>query len=204
MRVVRGTARKPPAVAPPASVLFRVPTTRRVVFLTIDDWNSRTPTELAMIRAARVPMTAFPVAANVAVDVTFFRQISMLGVPLEDHTQTHPVLPALGYAAQKAQICGAADTVKRLTGARPTLFRPPYGAYNDTTRKAAAACGFDHVVCWTATVRNGRLQVVGGRLRPGYIILMHALPTWVEDFTVAVRAARQAGLTMAPLTDYVR
>ena len=37
------------------------------------------------------------------------------------------------------------DKVEKLTGVRPTLFRPPYGDYNNTVLEAAKACGYTSV-----------------------------------------------------------
>jgi len=50
-------------------------------------------------------------------------------------------MPSLSYAEQVKEICGEADLQEQQFGRRPTLFRPPGGAYNTNTRRAAATCG---------------------------------------------------------------
>ena len=194
----------PPDVAGPpgaklAPVFFKVPTTKREVFLTIDDgWVPSQPA-LRLIRARQLPVTAFLIDQAWRRDPGYFRALRAAGASLEDHTLTHPALSHLPLAAQKRQICGAATGQAGGFGVRPTLLRPPYGLYNHDTRSAAAACQLSAVVEWSATVDRGHLVVVGGRLKPGDIILLHFTSRLASDLTVALDAIRRAHLTVGQL-----
>ena len=83
---------------------------------------------------------------------------------------------------------------------RRPLFRPPFGAFDRATRLAAHACHLTAVVEWTATVNDGHLVAVGGRLHRGYIILMHFRPSLLRDLTAALKAIRRAHLTIGRLS----
>lgn len=195
---------QPPDVAGPpgeklAPVYFKVPTTKREVFITIDDgWVTSQPA-LRLIRRRHLSVTAFLVDQARRRNPAYFRALRAAGASIEDHTLTHPVLSHLPLAAQKRQICGAATRQASEFGVRPTLLRPPYGVYDRDTRRAAAACHLTAVVEWTATVDRGRLVVVGSRLQPGDIILLHFTSRLPSDLTVALDAIRRAHLTVGRL-----
>ncbi len=188
-----------PGVAP---VITRVETTDPVVFLTIDDGHTRSPEVQAALEEAGVPASLFLIDGPVETDAEFFR--SLPETVVEAHTRTHPDLRTLSEEAQRSEICGNADTLERAFGRRPVLFRPPYGAYNEATTRAAAACGMKAVVLWEASV-NG--DVVGFRslpqLRPGDVLLMHFRPSFVTELRALVERVEAAELRFALLEDYL-
>lgn len=53
------------------------------------------------------------------------------GHEIQNHSDTHPNMPRLEYNEMVAEINNCADKVEAITGVRPTLFRPPYGDYDD-------------------------------------------------------------------------
>jgi peptidoglycan/xylan/chitin deacetylase (PgdA/CDA1 family) len=188
-----------PGVAP---VITRVETTDPVVFLTIDDGHTRNPEVAAALEEIGVPASLFLLDGPVEADPEFFR--SLPDTAVESHSRTHPDLRTLSEEGQRAEICGNADTLERAFGRRPVLFRPPYGAYNGATKRAAAACGMAAVVLWETSV-NG--AVVGfrslPRLRRGDILLMHFRPTFVTELRALADRVDEAGLRFALLEDYL-
>ncbi len=183
-----------------APVYFKVPTTQPVVFLTIDDgWTPSLPV-LELIRAQHLPVTVFLIDRAWRRDPAYFRALQAAGATVEDHTLTHPVMSRLPLARQEQEICGGAAGEAAGFGTRPTLFRPPFGAFDRATRLAARACHLEAVVEWTATVNDGHLVAVGGRLHRGYIILMHFRPSLLRDLTAALKAIRRAHLTIGRLS----
>jgi peptidoglycan/xylan/chitin deacetylase (PgdA/CDA1 family) len=123
---------------------------------------------------------------------------------VESHTRSHPDLRTLPEEGQRAEICGNADTLERAFGRRPVLFRPPYGAYNEATMRAAAACGMKAVVLWEVSVNGAD---VGYRTLPqfraGDILLMHFRSTFVTELRALADRADEAGLRFALLEDYL-
>jgi peptidoglycan/xylan/chitin deacetylase (PgdA/CDA1 family) len=188
-----------PGLAP---VITRVETNDPVVFLTIDDGLTRLPEGLAAFEQLGMPASLFLINEPIETDPEFFR--SLPGTLVEAHTRTHANLTGLSQEKQEAEICANADTIERIYGRRPVLFRPPGGSYNEATRRAAAACGMRAIVIWE---ENVNWDVIGFRsvqhFRPGDIILMHFRPQFVEELNVIRQRIDEAGLRFALLEDYL-
>ncbi len=194
----------PPVEAGLAPVISRIKTTQPVVFLTIDDGLVKQPLELALLQQNRVRASLFLANLFIHNNPGFFVDFTRAGSLVEDHTVTHPNMRTLTYAQQKQEICGMADLEQQEFGRRPILFRPPGGAYNTDTQRAAAACGMRAVVNWIAKVDGGAVQYqLAPHLRPGDIVLMHFRSTFAADFAAFVNAMQAAGLHTELLEDWV-
>lgn len=185
-----------------APVITRVETTDPVVFLTIDDGHTRNPEVRAALEELGVPVTLFLLDGPVQADPEFFRRLP--DTLVESHSRTHPDLRTLPEEGQKAEICGNADRLEQAFGRRPVLFRPPYGAYNDGTKRAAAACGMKAIVLWEVSVNGADVEYRSvPQLRAGDILLMHFRPTFVTELRALADRADEAGLRFALLEDYL-
>ncbi|MEO6088358.1 MAG: polysaccharide deacetylase family protein [Umezawaea sp.] len=79
-------------------------------------------------------------------------------------------------------------------GTCPTLFRPPFGSYDRTTRQAAADCGMTALVRWTAAVDDGGVQFQSGvEVTAGDIVLMRFRDSFADDHLAFLNRARQDG-----------
>ncbi|MFF6781987.1 polysaccharide deacetylase family protein [Streptomyces sp. NPDC012510] len=156
-------------------VFTTVPTRHKVVFLTIDDGAEKDPAFLRMMSDLRIPYTAFLSDYLIEDDYGYFERMRDRGVVLDNHTLNHRYLPALSYTAQKREICGMQDVIEKRYGERPTLFRPPYGSYDQDTLRAAKVCGIEAVPLWNEEVFADRWEYREGdrELRPGDIVLSH-------------------------------
>ncbi len=63
------------------------------------------------------------------------------GHEIMNHSDTHPHINQLSEEKIKAEIAGCADKIEAITGKRSTLFRGPYGEYNNTVIRAAESLG---------------------------------------------------------------
>jgi len=206
--------RFPPAPAPePITLppgdevpfLSRIPVTRPVAFLTIDDGVLKDPEAPKLFAAAGIPVTLFLTTDFIQDDLPFFDRLRDHGAVIEAHTISHPELAGRGYDFQRRQICEGADRLGRWYARRPVLFRPPFGDKDRTTLRVAKECGLRAAFMWKETVDKGivRYQEPVKRVQPGDIILMHFRPAFVQDFLAALRAIHRSGLTPALLEDYV-
>ena len=203
------TTSAPPATIQPlpstpgmAPVITRVATTDPVVFLTIDDGHTRTPEVADAFAEVGAPASLFLLDAPVAQGAAFFRQLD--GTVVQAHTQNHPDLPNLSEARQREEICRNAALIEDVFGQRPVLLRPPFGNYNEPTRRAAAACGMKAIVLWEASIDGDTISFRHTpRLRPGDIILLHFRPQFRLELETAVRHVERAGLRVALLEDYL-
>lgn len=192
-------------------VFTTIPTKDRVVFLTIDDGAEKDPRFLRMMSELKIPYTAFLSNYLVKDNYRYFRKMRDRGITLNNHTLTHPYLPGLSYAEQKDEICGMQRVMRKQFGRRPTVFRPPYGNYNQDTLRAAKACGIKYAPIWDEEVfvDHWEYREWDRDLHPGDIVLSHfrgrndwngSMPDMVRRFMKKVTAK---GYAVARLEDYL-
>ncbi|MGV9227973.1 polysaccharide deacetylase family protein [Streptomyces nigra] len=192
-------------------VFTTVPTTRKVVFLTIDDGAEKDPAFLRMMSDLKVPYTAFLSDYVIKDDYGYFERMRRTGTGLHNHTLHHRYLPALSYRRQQYEICGMQDVMEERYGVRPALFRPPFGNYDRDTLRAARSCGVRYVPLWNEEVfvDHWEYREWDRKIRPGDIVLSHfrgrgewkgTMPDMIRRFLDKVTAE---GFAVARLEDYL-
>jgi len=210
---VSGTLRPGPMAAPrPAapvtltqttSALDHAPTTDKVIFLGIDDGLVRDPALLTLLRQVRIPLSLFLVREPARDGASFFKEMQTLGATVQDHTIEHPQLKQLGWSDQRHQICDELPELASIYGTRPTLFRPPYGEWNETTRSVVANCGLKALILWRGATNDGRLDIISGHFNPGDIILMHFRKDLIQNLQLVLSRAQAEGYKIGRLEDYL-
>ncbi|MBO0726608.1 MAG: polysaccharide deacetylase family protein, partial [Blastocatellia bacterium] len=76
------------------------------------------------------------------------RRVLAAGHLLADHSYSHPDLTKLSPADQSREINNTILLLEKVIGAKPTLFRPPYGAKNAVVRKEVESLGLKSIL-WT-------------------------------------------------------
>ncbi|MEU3605273.1 polysaccharide deacetylase family protein [Streptomyces sp. NPDC035033] len=209
----------PPAVKPvkrtpggPVPVISDIPTTDKVVFLTIDDGAEKDPAFVRMMDELDVPFTMFLTDSVISGNYGYFDPLVAQGHGLANHTLTHPNLRTLSPEAQRREICGQQEKLRKRYGTAPRLFRPPFGNWNEATRAAAGSCGVDAIVLWRESMQIKNMQYQRGdrKLRPGDIVLAHFRGpselkgrTMTEMTATMLRKIQEQGFTVARLEDYV-
>ena len=188
----------------PIPVVHRVPTTDPVVFITIDDGNIRNPSYPDHLARLGVPFTSFLTQPMAKADPAYWKSMVERGGTIQTHTISHPNLRTVGAERMRREICEPVMTFTALFGARPTLFRPPYGNSSDAVRRVAAECGYAAVVLWTGSTNVGKLTMQDVVLKPGDIILMHYRDTLDADLDDLVARVRVEGFRIGRLEDYLR
>lgn len=194
----------PPVANGLAPVIYKLSTDQKIVFLGIDDGVFKDQSVVDIMNQYHIKASLFLSEAFIASDPDFFNKLVAQGSYVEDHTLHHDtsMVKNEGYDQQKMEICGMADYELVHYGRRPTLFRPPGGAYSDTMRQAAADCGMKAVVTWIAKANGGAMQYqVGNKLNAGDIVLMHFRPQFMQDMKAFIDAMNASGLHTALLED---
>lgn len=197
--------RLPPLEGGLVPVLTRITTKQPVVFLTLDDGVTKRPEAIALIKRYGYPVTMFLAKNFVQDNPDYFRDLMRDGDFVENHTVSHDTqMCSKSYAYQLGEIKGMQDYAKATYGRRPTLFRPPGGAYSATMRKACADAGIKALVDWEAKSNAGRMDYqVGNGLRPGDIVLMHFRPEFASDLEAFRAAQLAAKLTVVSLERFI-
>ncbi|WP_018567357.1 polysaccharide deacetylase family protein [Streptomyces sp. PsTaAH-124] len=215
----------PAAPAPPADkpvklsahgtvpVLTHIPTSQKIVFITLDDGQEKDPRFIRMMRDLKVPVSMFLMNDAAKSDYAYFKPLQELGNHIQNHTLHHPVMNTLPLSRQKQEICGDQKILTQQYGTAPLLFRPPYGAYNADTKAAVSACGPRAIVWWRESmqIRNMQYQTADKKLRPGDIILAHFRgpselkgTTMTTMFANMLKRIQEQGFTVARLEDYIQ
>ncbi|MGB0120009.1 MAG: polysaccharide deacetylase family protein [Solirubrobacterales bacterium] len=151
----------------------RGPRRGKKVALTFDDGPSLyTPDVLRILKKHEVKSTFFVVGQEVQRYPAEARKILAQGHELANHSTHHATLPG------DADIRTTNSIIKRTTGFRPCLFRPPGGAVSSGVLSAAAREKVK-VVNWNIDTSDWRLPGSGSILNSiksasaGSIVLMH-------------------------------
>jgi peptidoglycan/xylan/chitin deacetylase (PgdA/CDA1 family) len=176
-------ATTPPPVVKPAPKPAPEPvdcTKVKCVALTFDDGPGPYTTRLlAMLKKAKVHATFFSVGEMVAARPGVEKQIAKDGHEIGNHSWSHPDLPKLTTTAIESQLDRTAKQIAKATGHKPTLVRPPYGAYTPRVRKLIGN-EHDSVVLWSVDPLDWKYRNsdsvynrVTSQAKPGSIVLMH-------------------------------
>ncbi len=153
---------------------------KREVALSFDDGpSSFTPKILRILNRTHTPATFFVIGRQAKLFPRYVREETLQGSEVGDHTETHPFMSQLSPAAQRAQIVDAADAIHTAGAPFPSLWRPPYGAFNQVTLAILRSRQM-LMALWTVDTSDyarpgvARIRYVAlSGARPGAIILMH-------------------------------
>ena len=177
------------------------------VALTFDDGpGPYTAKLLDSLDANGAKVTFFLRGDHSADQPALVRRMAAAGHEVGSHTYSHPELTRLDAAQQRSQIDRGAQAIKA-AGVTPTLFRPPYGAYNATTKQTAGA----PLILWTVDTLDWKtrstettISTVLNQAHAGSIVLMHDThPTTVAAVPRIVSGLRERGFTLVRVSDMV-
>ena len=123
-------------------------------------------------------------------------EIFRRGHEIGNHSDTHAHMNQLSEDGIRKELRIMSDRVEKLTGVRPTLFRPPYGEYNNRVISVARAEGYEAVqwsidsLDWKDRGTQDIIKQCTYRVENGDIVLFHndsndivnALPTIIEHY----------------------
>jgi peptidoglycan/xylan/chitin deacetylase (PgdA/CDA1 family) len=152
----------------------------RDVALTFDDGpGPYTPGVLSVLERYDVQATFFAIGAMEQYFSSSTVRELRDGDVVGDHTETHPEMALLSAHAQREELFEQIARIELLGGARPQLFRPPYGSFNATTMRELHSLHL-LMVLWsvdTGDYQQPGVAVIAQRAlagaHPGAIILLH-------------------------------
>ena len=176
--------------------IYCVQRSDKVVSLTFDaSWgDDHTQALLNTLNRYHVKATFFLVSIWVDDYPHWVKTLFDNGMEIMNHSSTHGHLGQMSYAQVQAEVNGCSDKIEAITGVRPTLFRCPYGEYNDTVIRAIRDLGVTPIqwdvdsLDWTGNSAGEIKNRVLSKVKPGSIVLCHndgehtaeALPEIIE------------------------
>ena len=181
------------------------------IALTIDAaWDAdKTPFILDTLDKYSVKATFFLCGVWVKQYPDYVKEIARRGHEIGNHSLTHPHMSRMDSIAIQKELSDLDDMLQELTGKRSTLFRAPFGEYNDTVIKAAHEAGYE-VIQWSRdtvdwkqdrsaqTILDGVLK----KLQSGDIILCHNNGYKIETYLpVLLETAQQKGFRFVTVSE---
>lgn len=195
-------------------VIKNVPTTHKVVALTIDDGphSKTTPEVLAALKEKDVKVTLFLLASNVEQHPELVQQAVQAGHEIGTHAYSHTLLTRLSKQAVAEELAKAEEIISKLAP-KPILFRPPGGAFNKDVLAAAHERGYTTVTWsvdpedWKCPPVSNVVQHVVSHVKPGSIVLLHEgqypLPT-PEALKQMIDQLRAKGYTFVTVSELLQ
>ena len=134
--------------------------------------------------------------------------LSDSGMEVMNHSDTHAHFASLSSAEIEADINSCSDKIEAITGVRPTLFRCPYGEYDDEVIDTVRAMGVTPVQ-WDVDSLDWKgldaaqieRRVVSG-VKPGSIVLFHnAAEHTPEALPGIIESLLADGYTLVPVSE---
>lgn len=152
----------------------------KCVALTFDDGPGPFTSKLLdHLRKADVPATFFMLGQQVKLYPEITRAVAEAGHEIGVHTWDHRLLTRLGTQQIRGEITSSIKVVKQVTGKRPTLMRPPYGATNKAVAAEAKRAKVAQILWdvdtldWKTRSTKKTIKAALNDTRRGSIVLLH-------------------------------
>ena len=192
--------------------VYSVETDEKKVAISFDAaWgNEQTSELLDILDRYDVKATFFLVGQWVDNFPDSVKEIAKKGHDVENHSNTHAHMPELSLEGMTEEIVSCNDKIKALIGKCPTLFRPPYGDYNNNV---VGAVKTQNMYCiqwdvdsldWKDLSASEITNRITSKIQPGSIVLLHngakntpaALPSIIEGI-------RAQGYELVPISELI-
>lgn len=194
--------------------VYCVQTDQKQISLTFDAaWNDTDLADiLQILKEKEVRATFFMTGDWIENYPDAVKQIAAAGHDLGNHGDNHAHMNALSQAQCEAEIQGAHQKVKDLTGVDMNLFRPPYGEYNNTVLAAADSCQY-YTIQWDVDSLDWKDYGVSDiisrvsnhkHLGNGSIILLHNGAKYTKDaLAELIDQLKDKGYTFVPVSELI-
>lgn len=119
-------------------------------------------------------------------------EIHKRGHEIGNHSSSHPNMAKLSVEDITKELKGAEDAIVKITGEKPVVFRPPFGAYNNSLIDVCESNGY-YVIQWSVDSLDWKditteqiVDRVTRNVRPGSIVLFHNNAEHVEEYLPAI------------------
>ena len=138
------------------------------------------------------------------------KALSDAGHEIMNHSNTHPHMTKLSKEKMKEELTECNNKIEAVTGVKPTLFRAPYGDYNNEVVQTIRECGC-YTIQWDVDSLDWKdlsageiTKRVTERLAPGSIVLFHnAAKNTPEALPQILTKVREEGYTLVPISQLI-
>lgn len=192
--------------------IYSVETAEKKVAISFDcAWGvDHTDKLLEYLDRNDVKCTFFAVQFWVEKYPEYVQKIVEHGHEIGTHSRTHPYMSKLTKAQIESELLSSAQAIQTVTGKKVTLFRPPYGDYNNTLIQTCRELGLEPIqwdvdsLDWkNLSAQEIALRVINGA-KNGSIILCHnnGLHT-AEALPMIFSTLKNRGFTFVPVSELI-
>ena len=188
------------------------PEDEKVISISFDAaWGNEDTEELINILGKyKVKTTFFVVGSWVDKYPESVKQLSDAGHEIMNHSNSHPHMTSLSKEQMIEEVTKCDEKIKKITGKKPTLFRAPYGDYDNAVIGAMRESGH-YTIQWDVDSLDWKnlsaeeiTERVTSKVKPGSIVLFHnaalntpkALPTILEKL-------QKDGYKIVPISELI-
>lgn len=161
--------------------VYNVDTEEKVLSISFDAAWGRANTEeiLNILDRYDVKTTFFLVGFWAEKHPDLVAEIAARGHEIGNHSATHPHMAQLSAAQIRDELKKCSDLVESIIGVPTTLFRPPYGEYNDAVVRISREEGYECVqwnvdsLDWKNLGKENMIRQCTKDVNPGDIVLFH-------------------------------
>lgn len=138
------------------------------------------------------------------------KALSRAGHEIMNHSNNHAHFNSLISSQIMEDINTCNQKIEAITGVHPTLFRPPYGEYNDLVVSTVRSMGMEPIqwdvdsLDWKNLSASEISKRVTSRVQPGSIVLFHnAAKNTPEALPSTIETLLQEGYTFLPISELI-
>ena len=192
--------------------IYSVDTEENKVALTINcAWNAEDiDLILEVLAKNQVKATFFIVGDWASKFPDAVKKISDSGNELANHSESHAHVNNLNYEKNVEQITKCSDRINKITGKPTTLYRGPYGEYNNTVIKAAEDNNHTMIqwnidsLDYKGLTGEQMWERIEPKLAKGSIILMHnGTENTALSLDIIINNIKEKGYNLVTVSDLI-
>ncbi len=188
------------------------PENEKVISISFDAaWgNEDTQQLIDILGKYNVKTTFFVVGGWVDKYPESVKQLHDAGHEIMNHSNTHPHMTQISVEKMKEEVEKCDEKIKNITGVKPTLFRAPYGDYDNKVIQAMRETGHFTIqwdvdsLDWKNLTASEISDRVLKKVKPGSIVLFHnaALHT-PEALPNILETLQKDGYKIVPISELI-
>ena len=192
--------------------IYSVKTDENKISLTINcAWNADDIDKiLDILEKNDVKVTFFVVGDWVQKYPEAVKKINDSGHEIGNHSNTHPHVNNLDYNQNIKEIEECNQKIEHITGKRSTLYRGPYGEYNDTVYRAADSLNYT-MIQWSIDTldynnpsQDEMWDRINKNIKNGSIVLMHnGTKNTADSLDFIIKGIKSKGYQVVPVSDLI-
>ena len=194
--------------------IYCVETDEKKIALTFDAaWgNEDTKQIMEILRKHNVKVTFFMTGGWVEKYTDDVKMILAERHDLGNHSENHKNMSQISDSEKESELMKVHEKVKNLTGYEMSLFRPPYGDYNNAVVKTAKKCGY-YTIQWDVDSLDWKDYGVDSIIKTvtehkhlgnGSIILCHNGAKYTaQALDTLITTLKEKGYTFVPLSELI-